>query len=121
MKHIAKKVKRIFKILIAISILIYYRIKYMGKPKGIAQVVESFNNGGLEQVASNIYEAFNQAKQKSYVITLSNNVGPICQQLKSPAHLRIIYYDLAEMLKFCGKHNIRVLTFHFTTYHMIFF
>lgn len=120
MKQVVRKLKRIAKILGAIILLLFYRIKYIGKPKGIAQVVESFNSGGLEQVAANIYKAFDQNNNKSYVICLSNNVGPMCQQLRSPSHLRIIYYDLAEMIKFCGKSNIRVLTFHFTTYHMIF-
>ena len=121
MRQLLRKTKRILRILWAIILLLCYRIKYIGKPKGIAQVVDAFNNGGLEQVAANIYKAFDQNGKKSYVISLSNNVGPMCQQLRSPAHLRIAYYDLAELIKFCGKRNIRILTFHFTTYHMILF
>lgn len=121
MRQILRRVKRMLRILGAIILLIYYRIKYIGKSKGIAQIVESFNSGGLEQVAANIYKTYEQNNTKSFVICLSNNVGPMCQQLKSPAHLRIVYYDLASMIKFCAKNNINTLIFHFTTYHMIFF
>lgn len=117
---IVRKIKRYFKILGAIVYLLYYRIKNIGKPKGIAQVVESFNSGGLEQVAVNIYKAFKENGNTSSVIVLSNNLGPMCQQLESPRDLRIIYYDLASLLKYCAKNNINTLVYHFTTYHMIF-
>ena len=115
---VVRKIKRYFKILGAIVYLLYYRLKNIGKPKGIAQVVESFNSGGLEQVAVNIYKAFKENGNTSSVIVLSNNLGPMCQQLESPRDLRIIYYDLAFLLKYCAKNNINTLVYHFTTYHM---
>ena len=118
--RILQKIKRYLNILGAIFYLLYYRLKNIGKPKGIAQVVESFNSGGLEQVAVNIYKAFKDNENISSVIVLSNNLGPICNQLESPRDLRIIYYDLAFMIKYCAKFNINTLIFHFTTYHMIF-
>lgn len=121
MKKIIYKLKRIIKIFGAIIYLFYCRIKYRNKKRGIAQVVESFNSGGLEQVATNIYKTFYSNENVSCVISLSNNLGPMCQQLESPAHLRIIYYDVAEMIKFCAKNNIYTLVYHFTTFHMILF
>ena len=65
MRQILRKVKRMLRILGAIILLIYYRIKHIGKPKGIAQIVESFNSGGLEQVAANIYKTYEQNNTKS--------------------------------------------------------
>lgn len=115
-----RKMRRYLNILGAIFYLLYSRLKNIGKPKGIAQVVESFNSGGLEQVATNIYKAFKENGNTSSVIVLSNNLGPMCNQLESPRDLRIIYYDLAAMIKYCAKYNINTLVFHFTTYHMIF-
>ena len=58
--RILRKIKRYLNILWAIFYLLYYVLKNIGKPKGIAQVVESFNSGGLEQVAANIYKAFKE-------------------------------------------------------------
>lgn len=97
---------------------LFYRVKNIGKPKGVAQVLNSFNGGGLEQVAANIYKSFLNNGTPSYVISISNNAGPICQQLNSPAHFRMVYYDFCEMLRFCSKKNIRTLIFHFTTFNM---
>ncbi len=118
--RILRKIKRYLNILWAIFYLLYYRLKNIGKPKGIAQVVESFNSGGLEQVAANIYKAFKENENTSSVIVLSNNLGPMCNQLETPKDLRIIYYDLAFLIKYCAKNNINTLVYHFTTYHMVF-
>lgn len=119
MKKFLNKIKRIFKYIGAIFYLLYYRIKNIKKEKGIAQVVESLNSGGLEQVAVNIYKTFKNNNTNSNIIVLSNNLGPMCQQLESPKDLRIVYYDIVSFIKFCAKNNIRTLVFHFTTYHMI--
>ncbi|MDD4718574.1 MAG: glycosyltransferase family 4 protein [Bacilli bacterium] len=119
MRKILTTIKRYFKILKAICYLIYCRIKSTNKTRGVAQIVGSFNSGGLEQVAANLYKAFDEEGYNSTVICVTNNVGPICQQLKSPSHLRILYYDFADMLIYCAKNNIRTLLFHFTTFHMI--
>lgn len=120
MKKIIKKLVRIIKLLCAILYFIAYRIKFHGQKKGIAQIVDSFNNGGLEQVACNVYKAFKNNKDISTVICVSNNVGIMCQQLESPKDLRIIYYDIIDMIKFCAKNNIGTLIFHFSTFKMVF-
>lgn len=120
MKKVIYKIKRLIKLINAIFYLIFYRIKFIGKKKGVAQVVNSFNNGGLEQVATNIYWAFKDNGDTSKVITLSNSVGPMCQQLATPKDLRIVYYDSIEMIKFCARNNIGTLIYHFTTFRMIF-
>ena len=114
MKKFLNKIKRIFKYIGAIFYLLYYRIKNIKKEKGIAQVVESLNSGGLEQVAVNIYKTFKNNNTNSNIIVLSNNLGPMCQQLESPKDLRIVYYDIVSFIKFCAKNNIRTLVFHFT-------
>lgn len=121
MRRVLNKIKKFFRLIGAINYLIYYRIKFHGEKKGVAQVVESFNSGGLEQVAANIYKTFKNNNDKSTVISITNNVGPMCQQLETPKDLRIIYYDIAEMIKYCAKNNIGTLIYHFTTYHMILF
>lgn len=121
MKKIVKKFFRFFKIIFAVLNLLINRIKKRNETPGIAQVVDSFNSGGLEQVAVNVYKAFKKEKYNSSVISVSNNVGPICQQLDSPADLRIIYYDIIDMLNYCANKNIKTLIFHFSTFHMIFF
>lgn len=120
MKKIIRKIKRIIKLIGVLFYLLFYRIKFIGHKKGIAQVVDSFNSGGLEQVAVNIYRAFKDNGNISSIICVSNNVGPMAQQLDSPKELRIIYYDIIEMIKYCAKNNIRTLVFHFSTFHMIF-
>lgn len=118
MRKIFNKIKRAFKLFGAICYLVYYRIKYIGKKRGIAQVVDSFNSGGLEQVAANIYMAFKENGNQSAVISITNNVGPMCQQLKTPADLRIVYQDVVNIIKYCAQNNIGTLIFHFTTFHM---
>lgn len=115
------KIKRLTKIFFAIIKLCIMRIKFIGKPKGIAQIVQSFNSGGLEQVAANIYKSFKKENYKSTIISVSNNLGPICQQLDSPAELRIVNYDIVDMINYCAKNNIRTLIYHFTTFHIILF
>lgn len=121
MRRILNKIKKGFRLLGAIIYLIHCRIKYRKKKRGIAQVVDSFNSGGLEQVAANIYKTFKKEGNTSAVISITNNVGPMCQQLDSPKDLRIVYYDIAEMIKYCAKNNIGTLIYHFTTFHMILF
>ena len=119
MKRVLRKIKKGIKLIFAIFYLIYYRIKNINKSKGIAQIVESFNSGGLEQVAANIYKAFKSNGNNSTVICISNNVGPICQQIYNPKDLRIIYYDIVDMIKYCAKNNVKTLIFHYSTFHMI--
>lgn len=121
MKRIGFRVKKMFRYLYAFVYLLFYRIKYISKRKGVAQVVDSFNSGGLEQVAANIYKIFKDNNDISVVISVSNNLGPMCQQIYTPKDLRIIYYDVPEMIKYCAKNNIGTLIFHFTTFHMILF
>lgn len=119
MKRILNKIKRLIKIIGAVFYLLYYRIKFYGvKRRGVAQIVDSFNSGGLEQVAANIYKAFKDNGDISTVICVSNNVGPMCQQLETPKDLRIIYYDVVELIKYCAKNNIGTLIFHFSTFKM---
>ena len=118
MRRILVKIKRIIKVIGAIIYLLFYRIKFHGKKRGVAQVVESFNSGGLEQVAANVYKTFKDNGDISAVISVSNNVGPMCQQLYTPSDLRIIYYDVVNLIKYCAKNNIGTLIFHFTTFKM---
>lgn len=121
MKKLLYKIKRLIRIVYALFYLLFYRIKYFNKKRGVAQVVNSFNSGGLEQVALNIYKSFKDHGDNSFIISISNNLGPMCQQVYSPKDLRIIYYDVIEMIKFCAKNNIGTLIFHFSTFHMILF
>ena len=101
--------------------MLFYRIRYIGKKRGVAQVVNSFNSGGLEQVAANVYKSFKDNGDISKVICLSNLTGPMFQQIYTPKDIRIVYYDLVEMIKYCAKNNIGTLIFHFTTFHLILF
>jgi len=119
MKRVVRKVLKFFRLIKAIFNLIISRIKNSNKKRGVAQVVDSFNSGGLEQVAANMYKIFNEEGYQSSVICISNNVGPMCQQLNSPKHLRIVYYDIIDFINYCAKYNIRTLIFHFSTFHMI--
>ena len=119
MRRILHKIKYMFRILYYIIYLIIKRIKNRKATRGVAQIVDSYNFGGLEQVATNVYQIFYQKKYNSSVICVSNNVGKICEQLNSPKDLRIINYDLADMLKYCAKNNIRTLIFHYSTFHFV--
>lgn len=115
---VVRFIKKIFRHIYALIYFAVFRIKFMGKEKGVAQVLNTFNNGGMEQVAANIYKSFLKNKNKSFVISISNDVGPICSQLETPQHLRIVYYDFCEMLKFCAKNNIGTLIYHFATFKL---
>ncbi len=121
MRGLIYKIKRIFKFIGILFYLLYYRIKFHGQKKGVAEVVDSFYSGGLEQVAANVYKTFKDNKDISTVISISNHVGPMCQQLETPKDLRIVYYDVIEMIKYCAKNNIGTLIYHFSTFHMILF
>lgn len=121
MKKIFNKIKKMIRFIGVLFYLLYYRIKNIGTKKGIAQVVESFKSGGLEQVAANIYKAFKDNGDISTVICISNTTGPMFEQIYTPKDIRIVYYDVIEMIKFCAKNNIGTLIFHFTTFHMILF
>ncbi len=114
-----RKIKKLIRFIFSVFYLGYYRIRNIGKEKGVAQVVESFNSGGLEQVAANVYKSFKRNGNTSKVICISNSTGPMFEQIDTPKDIRIIYYDVIEMIKFCAKNNIGNLIFHFTTYHMI--
>lgn len=118
MRNILRKIKRVIKIIGAVLYLVYYRIKFHGKKRGVAQIVDSFNSGGLEQVAANVYKTFKENNDISSVICVSNNVGPMCQQLYTPKDLRIVYYDVVNLIKYCAKNNIGTLIYHFTTFKM---
>lgn len=115
---ILRKIKRFFRYITTIIYYIFCKIKNIGKPKGVAQVINSFNSGGMEQVAANIYKMFLENGNASYVISVTNEAGPMCQQLESPKHFRMVYYDFCEMLRFCAKNNIGTLIYHFTTFKM---
>ncbi len=119
MKKILRKIKQVIRFIGALFYLLYYRIKFRGQKKGVAQVVETFKSGGLEQVAANVYKAFKNNGDISTVICISNTTGPMFEQIYTPKDIRIVYYDGVEMLKFCAKNNIGTLIFHFTTFHMI--
>ena len=119
MKRILHKFKKLIRLIGALFYLLFYRIKFWGKKKGVAQVVESFNSGGLEQVAANVYKSFKDNGDISTVICISNNTGPMFEQIYTPKDIRIIYYDIVEMIKFCAKNNIGTLIYHFTTFHMV--
>lgn len=121
MRRVMNKIKRILKFVGVLFYLLYYRIKFRGQKKGVAQVVDSFYSGGLEQVAANVYKTFKENKDVSKVISISNHVGPMCAQLETPKDLRIVYYDVIEMIKYCAKNNIGTLIYHFSTFHMILF
>lgn len=121
MKKIFNKIKKMIRFIGVLFYLLYYRIKNIGTKKGIAQVVESFKSGGLEQVAANIYKAFKDNGDISTVICISNTTGPMFEQIYTPKDIRIVYYDVIEMIKFCAKNNIGTLIFHFTTFNMILF
>ncbi len=113
-----RKVKKFFEFIGALFYFLFYRIKNIGKKKNVAQVLNSFNSGGLEQVAANVYKSFLKNGNGSYVISISNTAGPICQQLESPKHFRMIYYNFSAMLKFCAKNNIGTLIYHFSTFKL---
>lgn len=119
MKKILQKIKKLIRFIGALFYLAFYRIKFSGKKKGVAQVVESFKSGGLEQVAANVYKSFKDNGDISTVICLSNTTGPMFEQIYTPKDIRIVYYDIVEMIKYCAKNNIGTLIYHFTTFHMI--
>ena len=53
-----------FRILYYIIYLIIKRIKNRKATRGVAQIVDSYNFGGLEKVATNVYQIFYQMKLK---------------------------------------------------------
>lgn len=118
MRKFLSDFKKIAKLLFAIFYLFYKRFRLRNKSEAIAQVVDSFYAGGLEQVACNIYKGFRDNGDDSYIISINNKLGPICQQLDSPAHLRMVSGDISEFIKFCAKKNIYTLVFHFSVFHM---
>lgn len=118
MKKFFHQFTRLLQLAFALFYFIFERLKFRNEDAGIAQVVESFNVGGLEQVALNIYKGFKKNGDKSYVISLSNNVGPMAQQLCGPQDFRIVYSDISKFIRFCAKNNIHTLVFHFTTFHV---
>lgn len=117
MRKYIYKVKKGLRLFVAILRLFHSRLFNKRKP-GVAQVVNSFNTGGLEQVALNIYKGFLKHGDGSYVISITNNIGIMANDLKSPMHLRIINGDIVDMINYCAKFNIRALNFHFTTFEM---
>lgn len=121
MKRFLRKTKNLLRFIGALFYLFFYRVINIGKKKGVAQVVESFKSGGLEQVAANVYKAFKDNGDISTVICVSNTTGPMFEQIYTPKDIRIIYYDIVEMIKYCAKNNIGTLIFHFTTFHIILF
>ncbi len=70
-----RKVKKFFEFIGALFYFLFYRIKNIGKKKNVAQVLNSFNSGGLEQVAANVYKSFLKNGNGSYVISISNTAG----------------------------------------------
>ena len=90
-KKIFNKIKKMIRFIGVLFYLLYYRIKNIGTKKGIAQVVESFKSGGLEQVAANIYKAFKDNGDISTVICISNTTGPMFEQIYTPKDIRIVY------------------------------
>ena len=119
MKKIFNKIKKMIRFIGVLFYLLYYRIKNIGTKKGIAQVVESFKSGGLEQVAANIYKAFKDNGDISTVICISNTTGPMFEQIYTPKDIRIVYYDVIEMIKFCAKNNIGTLIFHMILFRFL--
>lgn len=86
--------------------------------KGIAFIVNSFEKGGVEQVVLNLYKGFRSKEYPSYVVSLSNNIGIFANELECPNHLRILNYDVIDLINYCAKNNIRTLHYHYATFNM---
>lgn len=102
----------------------YFKFNFLNKKTSkpnIGLVVNSFDKGGMETVALKLYKGYSQRGYKSFIISETNKVGELAKKLEYPNHLRIINGDLNEMLKFCYENNIRILHYHYNTFHLKFF
>lgn len=119
-KHTAKKVLRIPRLLVAVAQLLMSRVfADRSRPKAVGLLVDSFNRGGLEQVVLNLYKGYREHGIPSYILSVTNQVSDMIQDIEDdPRHLRILHWNLIDLVDFCRKNNIRTLHYHYSIYHM---
>ena len=96
------------------------RLKFLfGKndKKTIGIIVNSFNKGGLEQTALNLYNGYRKKGYKVYILSAFNH-APLAKNLDDIRDIYIFNNNPENLIKFCYTHDINVLHYHYNTLMM---
>lgn len=88
----------------------------MSRPPSVAIVVPSFDRGGLEQVALNLYRGYRARGCRCVVLVVENVAGYMLERLESPAHGIVLDRDEALFLEALAEHEVEVLHYHYATF-----
>jgi len=84
----------------------------------VALVVSSFEKGELEQVVLDLYYGYKKNGWNAYIMSQTRNIGDIAKELDDIRDIFIFDGDPGEFIRFCGKHKIEVLHYHYNTFMM---
>lgn len=85
-------------------------------PLSVAIVVPSFDRGGLEQVALNLYRGY-RARGCECIVLVENNVaGYMLGRLDDPAHGLVLNREEPLFLEALARHRVDVVHYHYSTF-----
>ncbi|GMG80810.1 hypothetical protein LNKW23_00220 [Paralimibaculum aggregatum] len=85
-------------------------------PLSVGLVVPSFDKGGLEQVALNLYRGY-RARGCRVVVLVENNIaGAMLGRLESPDHAVILNREEPRFVETLAAHGIEVLHYHYSSF-----
>lgn len=85
-------------------------------PLSVAIVVPSFDRGGLEQVALNLYRGYRAKGCRCIVLVERNEAGYMLGRLDDPAHGIILNGEGPLMLEVLAEHRVEVVHYHYSTF-----
>ncbi len=88
----------------------------MTRPPSVAIVVPSFDRGGLEQVALNLYRGYRARGCPCIVVVVNNVAGHMLTRLEEPAHGIVLDRDEALFLETLAEHEVDVVHYHYATF-----
>ncbi len=85
-------------------------------PLSIGIVVPSFDRGGLEQVALNLYRGYRARGFRCVVLVENNTAGYMLSRLDDPADGIVINRDEGLFIETLAAHRIDVLHYHYASF-----
>lgn len=88
----------------------------VGLPLSVAIVVPSFDRGGLEQVALNLYRGYRKRGCRCIVLVERNVAGYMLGLLDDPSHGIILNRDEGVFVRALADHGVDILHYHYSTF-----
>ncbi len=90
-------------------------LKLVPKKNKVIQLVNSLEDGGLEQIVIDLHHELIKQGYESRLCIWSEKVGPIARQIQDFSKLEIIAGKKKELLKYLLKERPKIINYHHST------